>query len=113
MISRIGIAIGLLLPLLASAAAQQAPGQPLWMYGIGQKTCIYWIGNPRADEEVRVWLIGYWTGMNRLNEQNHKPGSADDGYGVSGQVRKGCLAEPTKRIIDVAAELYARTSQGP
>jgi hypothetical protein len=108
MIRRIGLAIGLF-ALLATASAQKAPEQPLWMYGIGQKNCLFWIANPRADNDVRLWLIGYWTGMNRINEQNHKPGSATNGYGVFGEARKACLEQPSKLISDVAAELYADT----
>jgi hypothetical protein len=111
MIRRIGLAIGLF-ALLAPASAQKAPEQRLWMQGVGQQSYLFWIANPRADNDVRLWLIGYWTGMNRINEQNHKPGSTTTGYGEFGYARKACLEQPTKLISDVAAELYARTITG-
>ena len=122
------LAIGLLALLLLAAShesmvptefrgesptsAQRAPEQPLWMYGIGQESCLFWMANPRDDNDVRLWLIGYWTGMNRINEQNHKPISSTNGSGVFGYARKACLEQPSKLISDVAAELYARTLPG-
>jgi len=90
-------------------AASPALGQANTMvYGQGRLSCASWTGNPMTETDTHGWILGYWTGLNMYNSTNHVVGASTDSQGIVGEVRRVCLAQPSKRLFRAISDVYER-----
>jgi len=60
-------------------------------FGIGAKSCAYWLSGPEHEADGRSWALGFWTAYNNLKES--------------------CLAEPSMSWGETVARAYERFLQ--
>jgi hypothetical protein len=96
--------------MLASAfavlMANGALAEQVTIFGIGASSCAFWLSTPARTNEGIAWLMGYWTGVNSMNQTTHLIGANSDGEAIIAEVRKRCVAEPSARMTDAVAATY-------
>jgi hypothetical protein len=98
-----GISIFLVCLAPSGASAQYATTQ---MFGIGIKSCAYWQSSPSTISEGRVWIYGYWSGLNTFNNQNHIVGENTDSAGIVGEVTKICNDRPSMALSSAVLSAF-------
>jgi len=88
------------------ATAQTQKPYMVQTYGAGLESCATWLSNPGEEASGSNWVLGYWSGRNIDNAQNHLVGSHTDGQGVLGEVKVICTAEPSTELADAVARTY-------
>lgn len=88
--------------LLASGAR----AEQVTIFGIGLSSCAYWLSTPMRENEGMAWLLGYWSGVNAVNQKTHMVGASTDGEAIIAEIRKRCVAEPSTRMSDAVAITY-------
>ena len=100
----VAASVGTLAGLLPSPARAQAPG--LQVYGPGNVSCATYL----ADRSLRInadgWILGFWTGMNFLNEANHTVGKSTEPRGIVAEVTNVCRAQPTIPLYKTEKQVY-------
>lgn len=76
------------------------------LFGIGTVSCSAWLSNHSDEEEGKVWILGFWSGMNTMSLDNRQVGVLTDGPGVVGEVKKACAARPSSTLHDAAVAAY-------
>lgn len=100
-----GIVVALL--VTSSALAEPVP-TPQFGYGIGGRSCAHWLSDPATTSEGRIWLAGYWSGLNAMNPPHPHVGSTTDGDAMWAEVKTVCDANPTMLLTNAADAVYAR-----
>jgi hypothetical protein len=75
-------------------------------FGIGSQTCAYWRSNVPREHEGEAWLLGYWSGFNRLNTNSGIVGSRAEGPGIIGEVAKVCASNTNLTLEDATFAAY-------
>ena len=95
-----GLAIVSAVPALAQSAEMQ-------VYGPGTISC----GTYLNDRSIRInadgWILGFWTGSNRIGE-NHTVGKSTDSRGIVGEVARTCRDQPSKSIFEIEKQVFDR-----
>jgi hypothetical protein len=97
--------------LLCALIGSSALAQSVQMFGLGTRSCAHWLSTPSRQIEGSAWLLGYWTGVNAVNDKNHLVGKDTDGEAIIAEARKICAAEPSTQMVDAIARVYYRFSQ--
>jgi hypothetical protein len=93
--------------ILGLAVCESATAQPsVWILGIGNESCANWLSNAYKEDEGRVWIMGFWSGLNLFNNADHTVGRANDVKGVLGEVKRICIARPSLELGRAAREVY-------
>jgi hypothetical protein len=97
--------------VLAAAAllnvSNPADNRDVQIYGIGSDTCVNWKSDPRREREGDAWLLGYWSGLNRINSVNGLVGAKAGGEGVIAAVSRVCGRNPGATLEDATYGAYA------
>jgi hypothetical protein len=90
--------------LIGSGVAQKL----VLVHGIGRMSCAHWLySNIDKFDEGRAWLLGFWSGLNHLNETNHhKVGHHTDSEGIIAEVRKVCETRPSMTLGVATVTVY-------
>jgi len=91
---------------LFPAYASDARTPVMWAYGIGYQSCAYWLSNAYTENEGATWILGYWTGRNMANAPDRMVGSNSDADGLTGEIKKTCVQEPSTRLMDAIERTY-------
>ena len=96
--------------VLAPSWAAHAQPLPKTQYtlGIGSNSCGYWTSLPEREVEGKIWLWGYWSGLNSHSVKNSLTGKDVDGEGIAGEVKKICEAMPAMPLIQAVATVHAQ-----
>jgi hypothetical protein len=96
--------------VLASSCPAYAQGLPKTQYtlGIGCNSCGYWMSLPERHVEGKIWLWGYWSGLNSQSTANSLTGKDVDGEGIAGEVKKVCETVPAMPLIQAVATVYTQ-----
>ncbi len=116
---RVALGVALTVVWLGSAAAQgrkdddPGPSAPaisteMQIYGPGTISCATYLNDRSLRINADGWILGFWTGMNRSNPDNHQVGKATDSRGLVGEVALSCRSHPATRLFDMERQLYDR-----
>jgi hypothetical protein len=94
-----------------SSAGAATPLTAAWQVGIGRMSCAHWLSSPQSASEGEVWIMGYWTGVNVVNDKNHMVGSHTDADAIFGETKKICTNEPSSVLSDAVARVYYQFQQ--
>lgn len=96
--------------MAAAAVVAAAPPDDGLTYrvGAGIYSCGSWLSTPARVQEGEVWIMGYWSGLNRANPQGRTVGRSTDADGLIGEVRKVCEEQPSMKLIDAATQAYVK-----
>ena len=97
-------------PVLAQNAAPTASVQS-YLFGTGRMSCAKWLSHPEYERDGDQWILGYWSGVNVLNPDNHLVGMNSDAEAIFGEVKKICRAEPSTTVNDATARIYYKFQQ--
>jgi hypothetical protein len=104
-------AVALASAILAVSACPSAiaadDGTSVLTFGAGITSCATWLTDKKTDTDIHGWVLGYWSGLNRLNTR-HQVGKSTDAKGVVAEVKKVCTASPTTEIDDAIVAVYIR-----
>jgi hypothetical protein len=101
------ICLSLILAPSWAAHAQTMP-KTLYAVGIGSSSCGYWLSSPDREVEGKIWLWGYWSGLNSSSVENSLIGKDVDGEGIAGEVKKVCDAMPSMPLMQAVSTVYAQ-----
>lgn len=92
-----------MIAITLSAALVFAPQNSLTF---GDATCGTWVANPAANNEIRAYVMGLWSGRNTglMLEVGH----STNGDGVVEEVRLVCRATPSLHIVTATIQVYER-----
>ena len=96
--------------VLASSCVAHGQAMPRTQYtlGIGSSSCGYWMSLPERQIEGKIWLWGYWSGLNSRNLDNSLIGKDVDGEGIAAEVKKVCEAIPAMPLIEAVALVHTQ-----
>lgn len=101
--------------VFAAALAASHGSDPVIFYGVGQsESCAAWLSSPQKDQEGFTWIMGFWSGLNAAavpTGQRADVGRSTDGWGIVGEVRKLCQANPSSTPLIQAARLHETFKQ--
>jgi hypothetical protein len=103
------LALGACLTCAFGPAAAE-DGVTFFMFGWGLKSCAYWQALPATRDAGEWWIIGFWSGLNRFNE-NHMVGSKTDYNGIIAEVKKVCAGRPSMSVSDATLTAYKMLAQ--
>ena len=89
-----------------SICATPAIAQNILITGPGNASCATWTTESRKEANTVGWILGFWTGMNVLNNVNHAVGEKTDGRGVIEEVRLACTRRPSEKLWVAAQDVY-------
>ena len=75
-------------------------------FGIGRKSCAYWLSEKDREYAGDNWIFGYWTAVNILNSKNHLVGSTTDGDAIVLEIKNLCVKHPSQELSDATAKIY-------
>lgn len=97
--------------VLATAAllhvSNPANDRDVQIYGIGSETCASWKSDPSREREGDAWLLGYWSGLNRINSASGVVGENAGGEGIIAAVGRMCGRNPGATLGDATYGAYA------
>jgi|ERR1700730_8191266 hypothetical protein len=99
----------LIVASLALVGAAQAQNQ--FLFGIGGKSCAFWLSNAGYKEQGKTWIYGYWSGLNAASQTNRMVGQNTDSDGIIGEIQKVCEAEPSMALITATDRVYRKLSK--
>jgi hypothetical protein len=76
------------------------------VFGIGSSACAYWRSNDAREREGQAWLLGYWSGLNRMNGLTGIVGSTAEGAGILREVVKVCGDNSVLTLEDATYQAY-------
>lgn len=93
--------------LLLAASTASLP-KSIWAMGQGTDSCASAF---RAENYSRTteWVAGYFTGLN--SGWGGSVGHTTDMYGIMGEIKLICDAEPSNTLIGAAARVYVKLKQ--
>jgi hypothetical protein len=80
-------------------------------FGIGAKSCAYWLSGPEHEADGRSWALGFWTAYNNLNGVSHLVGVKSHAEAILAEIKESCLAEPSMSLGETVARAYERFLQ--
>jgi hypothetical protein len=99
----------ILAAMLALASAGGAIGaEATYQVGIGVSSCGTAFKNLEFEAVAEGWILGFWTGVNLLNEQDHLVGTGFDGNSIAGEVKKLCADEPSQSLSHATVKAYQK-----
>lgn len=79
------------------------------MFGYGSISCATWAAASQYDKDIiDGWILGVWTGSNRMNTTSHMVGENTDVQGILGEVRLFCAGHPADNVFHAVMETYDR-----
>lgn len=90
----------LVLGLCGDARSQSSEA---WIFGTIR--CATWLSSPTYEEQGKLWILGYWSGMNVFHE-DRMVGHQVDPEDIFGEVRKICILRPTEALALAVREVY-------
>jgi hypothetical protein len=107
MIHVLAILVWIFAVTLSSVA--HADDGTVWVVGPKQSSCgtfLQAVGD--LDEGWRLWVLGFWSGMNweAANRQKGMSGSSTDQNGILQSVKKRCQDDPALSVAFVTAKLH-------
>jgi hypothetical protein len=100
----ISVAFAAVAAVLATAGAQD--NHDVMTFGMGSMSCDYWQSDGDRRREGEAWLLGYWSGLNRLNLANGAVGGEAGGQGVINQVQTICRDHGDQRLEQAVYAAY-------
>jgi hypothetical protein len=91
--------------LILSAVPAFAAEDDFWVIGMGRRSCAHWQSSAETLNEGKVWIYGFWSGMNVFNT-SHTVGSKTDPAGIIGEVKKFCENAPSESLFDAASMAF-------
>ncbi|MBR0863665.1 hypothetical protein ACVIWV_005797 [Bradyrhizobium diazoefficiens] len=85
--------------------------QESYLYGLGLKSCGYWQSSPALFGEGKVWIFGFWSGMNVFNDGDHMVGSQTDAAGIVAEIKKVCEEAPSQSLGQATRTVYTKLSK--
>jgi hypothetical protein len=76
------------------------------VFGIGSSTCANWRSSVAREREGEAWLLGYWSGLNRMNAITSVVGAKAEGFGIVKEVARVCEDNGTLTLEDATYEAY-------
>jgi hypothetical protein len=78
----------------------------IWAVGSGRESCASWLQDRAHFVPGQAWIMGYWTGLNVANTENHNVGEKTDGAAILEEVRRICEREPSLDLMDAVGKHY-------
>lgn len=88
------------------AAAKTNNLMSIWAVGAGRESCASWLQDHAHFIGGQPWILGYWTGLNVANSENHHVGEKTDGPAILEEVRRICEREPSLDLMDAVGRHY-------
>lgn len=83
------------------------PGSEMQVYGPGTASCATYLNDRSLRFNADGWILGFWTGSNRVSD-NHGVGSSTDSRGIVGEVALACRNHPSVSLFQTEKEVYDR-----
>jgi hypothetical protein len=74
--------------------------------GIGGKSCAYWQSSPSRQAEGAIWILGYWSGFDDMEQNIQSVGQDIGEQGRIEEVKKTCDALPNISLSEATARTY-------
>jgi hypothetical protein len=79
--------------------------------GIGGETCAYWQSSPERIAEGSVWILGYWSGFDAMEQTATSVGQDLGEQGRIAAVKRMCGTTPSRLLSEAAADTYWETQK--
>jgi hypothetical protein len=92
--------------LLLSTSAAAASEISVNLAGVGGRTCAFWLSSQEHKSEGRVWIYGFWSGLNYVaaaSEQNQSKATSD---AMVSAVEQACRRYPSRVLAAAAWSAY-------
>jgi hypothetical protein len=106
MIRRASILIIASMALVGTAKAEGS-----FLFGIGGRSCAFWLSSAGYKEQGKTWIYGYWSGLNAASQTNRMVGQNTDSDGIVGEIQNVCEAEPSTALIAASDRIYCKLSK--
>jgi hypothetical protein len=77
--------------------------------GIGRETCAYWQSSSNRQTEGAIWILGYWSGFDTMEQTIRSVGEDLGEQGRIAAVKKTCDAKPSISLSEATADTYWET----
>lgn len=101
------IAAALAAGAILQQSANAVPPTQYVAFG-GQMSCAAWLADAGHRAIGEWWLLGFVSGANFGVPDHRVVGNSTDQFGVIGEVRLICQAEPSTTLIDATQRVYLR-----
>ena len=79
------------------------------IFGAGNWSCATWLSTPAYENQGRIWLFGFCTGLNNQMASegtSGETGKSTDGLGIVGEVKKACKEHPSDALVDAVRNVF-------
>jgi|GEM_PF-3181066 hypothetical protein len=92
------------------ALAEDTIHSDQFQLGIGTKSCAFWLSSQETEEEGRIWMLGYWSGLNSGRWWDSGVGNNTDAYAIFAEVKKVCNESPSLGFNFAISKVYGRSN---
>lgn len=82
------------------------PGEFGAFFGADGWNCRHWLSSASAEKEGSSWILGWWSGVNQSNENDHFVGGTLDAPQLLARIKKLCRSDLDMAISNAAAKTY-------
>lgn len=102
----------LLLWTVTSPVQAQSDVRPFFLVGIGRSSCATWLSSRDTLDQGKVWILGFWSGMNMWYPDRGDIGGSTDAEGIFGEVRKRCTDQPSMPLFQAVTLAFTAMARG-
>ncbi len=95
----------LVLGLLAASGPAWAQSTSMQVYGPGTMSCASYLQDRSMRINADGWILGFWTGSNRVGA-DHGVGHSTDSRGIVGEVARICRDQPSVSLFETLKQVF-------
>jgi len=96
----------LVLVALVSPPSAQSDKVSVDMIGIGSMSCAHWQSSKERVLEGRVWIYGFWTGLNYVAAASDQAQAKSGAAVIVAQVEKACAHQMSQTLASAVWTTY-------
>ena len=95
----------LLLGLVVTSGSTWAQSSAMQVYGPGTISCATYLQDRSMRINADGWILGFWTGSNRVGT-DHGVGHSTDSRGIVGEVARVCRDQPSVSLFETLKQVF-------
>ena len=77
-------------------------------FGVGSSSCASWKLNNNNDHAGKMWILGFWSGLNSAADTTNFVGIDTDGPAILAEVGLICASSPSMKLQDAIIAHYTK-----
>lgn len=91
--------------LLVASGPAYAQSTSMQVYGPGTMSCASYLQDRSMRINADGWILGFWTGSNRVGAE-HGVGHSTDSRGIVGEVALLCRGQPSVSLFETLKQVF-------